>query len=94
MFVYPKSFYVGSKLLSGMTACPCFIAALDWLGDLSPSFMFGETFWRTMFLHGPKRFTFYFQVIWASVCGSKNRYQNGTLVSGNMDQNPRFAPRV
>ena len=22
-------------------------------------------------------------------CGSKNRYQNGTLVSGNMDQNPR-----
>ena len=21
-------------------------------------------------------------------CGSKNRYQNGTLVSGNMDQNP------
>ena len=22
-------------------------------------------------------------------CGSKKRYQNGTLVSGNMDQNPR-----
>ena len=22
-------------------------------------------------------------------CGSKNRYQNGTLLSGNMDQNPR-----
>ena len=27
-------------------------------------------------------------------CGSKNRYQNGTLVSGNMDQNLRFAPPV
>ena len=27
-------------------------------------------------------------------CGSKTRYQNGTLVSGNMDQNPRFAPAI
>ena len=26
-------------------------------------------------------------------CGSKNRYQNG-MVSGNMDQNLRFAPAV
>ena len=26
---------------------------------------------------------------WSFGCGSKNRYQNGTLVSGNMDQNPR-----
>ena len=25
-------------------------------------------------------------------CGSKNRYQHGTLGSGNMDQNLRFAP--
>ena len=25
-------------------------------------------------------------------CGSQNWYQNGPLVSGNMDQNPRFAP--
>ena len=27
-------------------------------------------------------------------CGSKNRYQNGTLASGNLDQNLRFAPPV
>ena len=27
-------------------------------------------------------------------CGSKNRYQNGTLVSANMDQTLRFAPAV
>ena len=26
---------------------------------------------------------------WLLGCGSKNRYQNGTLVTGNMDQNPR-----
>ena len=26
-------------------------------------------------------------------CGSKNRYQNGTLVSGHMDQNPRTQPQ-
>ena len=25
-------------------------------------------------------------------CGSKNRYQNGTLGSGNMDQNPAVCP--
>ena len=28
-------------------------------------------------------------VIYLSGCGSKNRYQNGTLASGNMDQNLR-----
>ena len=27
--------------------------------------------------------------VYTNGCGSKNRYQNGTLVSGNMDQNPR-----
>ena len=27
--------------------------------------------------------------LWTNGCGSKNRYQNGTLVSGNMDQNLR-----
>ena len=27
-------------------------------------------------------------------CGSKNRYQNGTLVSGHMDQHPRITPPV
>ena len=33
--------------------------------------------------------------LWYSFgCGSKTRYQNGTLVSGNMDQNLRLAPPV
>ena len=40
------------------------------------------------------RFRFLFFYPQPRGSGSKNQYQNGTLVSGNMDQNLRFAPPV